>query len=244
MTSVVISQPMYFPWPGFIEHMATADVFIWLDDAQFSKGSFTNRIQVKLDNGRKWMSVPLDGKGTMTPINKLAPSNQDWPASHRAMLSQSFRAAPSKSLALDIFDRAMSRSSLLDALIASAEEIAKVTGALPDKILRSSDMGVDGDSWQRVLSLVKKVGGTRYITGHGAARYLDHQHCENQGVSVDYLDYSLTPWPQPFGDFTPYVTALDLIAATGSEARTFLHPRTIPWRDFLSRSEAHDESQD
>lgn len=46
MARVVISQPMYFPWFGFMAQMSLADVFIWLDDAQFSKGSFTNRVQV------------------------------------------------------------------------------------------------------------------------------------------------------------------------------------------------------
>jgi len=50
---------------------------------------------------------------------------------------------------------------------------------------------------------------------------------------VDYMDYSLTPWPQPHGGFTPYVTVLDLIAATGDEAGGFIHPRTLPWRAFL-----------
>ncbi|MFT7595258.1 MAG: hypothetical protein ACI8R4_002586 [Paracoccaceae bacterium] len=47
MTRVVISQPMYFPWAGFLAQLALADVRIWLDDAQFSNGSFTNRVQVK-----------------------------------------------------------------------------------------------------------------------------------------------------------------------------------------------------
>ena len=65
MTTVMISQPMYFPWAGFIAQMALADVMIWLDDVQFSKGSFTNRIQVKTASGPiKWMSIPLEGKGS------------------------------------------------------------------------------------------------------------------------------------------------------------------------------------
>jgi len=78
MTRVVISQPMYFPWVGFIAQMALADVFIWLDDAQFSKGSFTNRIQVKLPDGRKWMSVPLEGKGAFQTIRDLHSARKDW----------------------------------------------------------------------------------------------------------------------------------------------------------------------
>ena len=40
MKTVVISQPMYFPWVGMLEQMRLADVFVHLDDAQFSKGGF------------------------------------------------------------------------------------------------------------------------------------------------------------------------------------------------------------
>ena len=29
MTTVVISQPMYFPWPGFLAQLAIADVVVW-----------------------------------------------------------------------------------------------------------------------------------------------------------------------------------------------------------------------
>ena len=47
MTRVVITQPMLFPWPGFFEQLCLADVYIYLDDVQFSKGSFTNRVQIE-----------------------------------------------------------------------------------------------------------------------------------------------------------------------------------------------------
>ena len=59
MTTVVISQPMYFPWTGFFGQMKLADIYVWLDDAQFSKGSFTNRVQALLNGKQTWMTIPL-----------------------------------------------------------------------------------------------------------------------------------------------------------------------------------------
>ena len=50
---------MYLSWAGFLAKMALTDVFIWLDDVQFLKGSYTNRIQVKTPTGSNWMSIPL-----------------------------------------------------------------------------------------------------------------------------------------------------------------------------------------
>ena len=56
---VVISQSMFFPWVGFLEQLKLADVYVFYDDVQFSKGGFTNRAQVKANDGVKWMTVPL-----------------------------------------------------------------------------------------------------------------------------------------------------------------------------------------
>lgn len=232
--SVVISQPMYFPWPGFFEQMALADIYVWLDDAQCSNRSFTNRIQVKHKDGRKWMTIPLDGRRTETLILELRTTDDAWRKSHSNLLKQSLSGAAERDAALALYDKAVVHPLLVDCLIASCEDLAEWLDVRPQKILRSSSLSISSRSSQRILDIVKAVGGTRYITGHGAAQYLDHMEFERQGISVEYMDYSLTPWAQQHGEFTPYVTSLDLVASAGKEARTYLHPQTVPWRDFLA----------
>lgn len=233
MTTVVISQPMYFPWAGFMAQMALADVYIWLDDAQFSKGSFTNRIQVKLPTGRKWMTVPLGGAGSFQRIVDLSAKGEDWVESHRQMLLQSFKGYEFSKMALAHFDTAMAISgSLCDRLIAGTEAQACTMGCLPPKILRASAMEISGASSDRVLSLIQAVGGDHYLTGHGAYAYLDHLALNSAGIAVSYMRYSPRPWPQNHGEFTPYVTGLDLLAATGTSAVDHLCPASLDWRSF------------
>lgn len=231
---VVISQPMYFPWPGFIEQMALADVYVWLDDVQFSKGSFTNRVQVKTPSGERWMTIPLAGKGTLTNICDLQASDDNWRQAHKSLLRQSFQGSIHADKALAIFDEATSSAQIADCLISSCEIVAASLEVRPKKIVRSSELGVEGSSWKRVLDIVTSLGGTEYITGHGAANYLDHASFEEGGVSVSYMNYSLNPWPQQHGLFTPYVTALDLVAAMGDRGSSFLKPQKDPWREFLA----------
>ncbi|WP_077960077.1 WbqC family protein [Ensifer adhaerens] len=234
MTAVVISQPMLFPWPGFFEQLMLADGYIYLDDAQFSKGSFTNRIQLLGGEDRSWMTVPLAGKGSFQKIRDLSGTADNWRASHRSLLRQSLGGAPYIDDALAIFDEVYAAECLCDLLIASIEAPARYMGIGIERLVqRSSDMAVEGTSWQRVLDLVLQAGGTRYLTGHGAAKYLDHQAFEASGVHVEYMNYSCTPWPQPRETFTPYVSVLDLIARTGPDARKYLIPKTISWREFL-----------
>lgn len=233
MTTVVISQPMYFPWPGFFEQMKLADVYIWLDDAQFSKGSFTNRVQVLTPQKKVWMSIPLRDK-TWKKINELEARDEKWRTAHRDLLSQSFRRAHYRTTALDIFDTSIKASNLCEVLISSAERIAQELHVLPSTILRSSQMKVSGNGSSRVLELVKSAAGNRYLTGHGAADYLDHEGFESSGVQVEYMHYNVAPWTQFEESFTPYVTALDLIARQGQDAPSHLCPHTQGWREFIA----------
>lgn len=234
MTRVVISQPMYFPWPGFFEQMMLADIYIWLDDAQFSKGSFTNRIQVSIDRQQKWMSIPLEGKGTWKTIRELKAAGDRWRASHRDLLRQSLSGSPARDDALEIFDEATKESLLVDCLIQSVSLPASFMKVTPTKVMRSSKLDTEGTSWKRVLDLVKRVGGTTYITGHGASAYLDHEAFERENIAVEYMEYSKTSWGDDENFISPFVTVLDLIASEGSQAYTKLRPHTTGWREFLA----------
>ena len=48
---VVISQPMFFPWRGYIELCRSADIIVMYDDIQkIQIGSYPNRVQIKGSN--------------------------------------------------------------------------------------------------------------------------------------------------------------------------------------------------
>ncbi len=225
---------MLFPWPGFFEQLMLADVYLFLDDTQFSKGSFTNRIQIKHQEKSKWMSIPLEGKGSFQTIAQLIASGDGWRAAHQDLLKQAFADAPYSATALDLVRSVYRRERLCDLLIASIEQSAKYLGiGQGQRRSLTSTMKVEGRSWRRVLDLVRSCGGTRYITGHGAAAYLDHEAFEAEGVSVEYMRYSLTPWPQLGQDFAPYVSVLDLIANVGPGRGCYLKPQTVSWRQLL-----------
>ncbi|MET1756954.1 WbqC family protein [Novosphingobium sp. RD2P27] len=238
MSAVVISQPMLFPWPGFFEGLMLADIYVDLDDVQFSRGSFTNRVQLKFPEGRRWLTVPLEGKGSFQPIAELQTAAGDWREQHRRLVQASLRDAPYLTDALVLMDEVYAREQLCDLLIASIAIPAAYLGITSGRRVCSHELGIAGQSWTRVLDIVQHLGGNRYITGHGAAGYLDHRAFEAAGVSVDYIDYSCTPWPQGAGAFTPYVSILDLIAWTGPAAADYLKPRTLPWQAHLERTAA------
>lgn len=239
MTTVVISQPYFFPWVGLFEQMRLADVLVHYDDVAFSKGSFVNRVQLKAPSGSQWMTVPLLGRRLGDKIVDLeADDGQDWRAHHLDRLATYYRSAPYCDDMLDIVRTIYAdKSARLADLLIDALNVVKAYFSIAQhtQFHRSSQLPVTGCSSQRVLDVVRYFGGDVYITAHGAKNYLDHEAFEAEGVSVRYMDYQRRPYPQLYGSFDPHVSILDLIANCGPEGAQYLCSPTIPWREFLAR---------
>lgn len=237
MKTVVISQPMFFPWVGLFEQMRLADVYVHYDDVQFSKGSFTNRVQIKTAQGSQWLSVPLRGLKLGQRIMDVAIDNrQDWRQGHIFRLVQAYDQAPFRDEMLALVSRVYSEScdTISNVAAASMQTVCSYFEfTKPGQVLYASQLGVGGRSSQRVLDIVKHVGGSIYVSGHGARNYLDHQLLEDNGVRVEYIDYLKIPYPQMHGEFTPFVSVLDLIANLGENGRSVIASKTVYWRDFI-----------
>jgi len=238
MTSVVISQPMYFPWVGMLEQMRLADHFVSYAGVAFSKGGFTNRVQVKTANGVHWLTVPVRDAPLGCPIQEVRiDERSSWRRRHRATLAQAYARAPFVSEMLHLVDQVFEESSgdLIGDL--SMRSMRAVHGyfsfPLPRFFHSDSDLDVVGSPSERVLGIVVSLGGSRYITGHGAKNYLEHDLFEKAGVAVEYLNYEMAPYPQLHGDFTPFVSSLDLIANVGRAGVDRVRSVSVPWRQFL-----------
>lgn len=235
--TVVVSQSMYFPWVGMYQQLTCSDVFIHLDDVALSRGSFVNRVQVKGPEGRTWMTIPIQGFRLGQSIEDCrADDRVRWRSSHLGLLERAYRDCEFGPVMLDAVRPFFSQSR------ESISTIARESMLLLAKMLNvgqscqyfnAKDLVPDGRGSERVLKLVEAVGGTTYVTGHGAARYLDHEAFEARGIEVRYMAYDGPAWQQRHGEFTPFVSALDLFSNLGSTAASMITTRTIYWRDFL-----------
>jgi hypothetical protein len=234
MKTVVISQPMYFPWVGLLEQMRLADVFVHLDDAQFSKGGFFNRVQLKTAEGTPWLTVPLAETKLGQSLNETRMAEHDWRRKQLATLRQSYAAAPHVEEMLGLVESVLEieHESLAALSAASVEALAAFFEITPKEIRWASAMGVEGTGSARVLAICEALGAERYVTGHGAREYLDHESFEAASIRVEYLDYEKREYPQLHGAFTPFVSALDLAANCGGTGREVIASGTVYWKDF------------
>ena len=239
VTTVVISQPMFFPWVGLFEQLRLADVWVHYDDVQFSKGSFVNRVQIKTAEGSKWLTLPLRANKLGLRIADLVlDGGKNWRQSHLDRLRTAYQAAPYGQEMLDFVARQYKVASerLVDLVVPAFEGLAEYFGVgRTCTFLSSSRLGVAGAGSQRVLDMVRQLGGSRYVTGHGAAQYLDHAAFEREGIRVEYIDYQRQPYGQQHGPFDPHVSILDLMANEGRAGARVIRSTARHWKEFLDR---------
>lgn len=236
---VVVSQPMYFPWVGQLQQVELCNTFVYYDDVQFVRGFF-NRVQIKTKQGIQWLTAPLSHWKRGQLINEIKIDNsQDWRRSHLDQLKQAYLGAPYCADMLSLVESVFARphTVLADLAIASTEALIKYYPEIEKNchFLRSSTLQLAGTSSQRLINICSALRASSYLTGHGASNYLDHAAFEAQGIPVEYIDYVLDPHAQLHGAFTPYVSALDLIANCGPEGISHIAGRTVGWRGFMDR---------
>lgn len=232
--TIVISQPMFFPWSGLFNQIKMADVFVHYDDAQFTKGGFLNRVQLKSLQGSIWWSAPVEYKFGSTINETRLSSKESWQKKHIKMLEQSFAREPHKEDVISLVNEVYQSSpqTISDLNILCIEKISEYLG-FKTKFILSSDMNSSGHGAQKVIDLVKQLDGTHYLTGHGAKKYFDHGLAEQAGITMEYIDYNIIPYPQKHGDFVPYVSIVDMIASVGKKSINHMASQPIYWKEFI-----------
>ena len=233
-----VSQPMYFPWIGMLEQARLCDEFVHYDDVQFVRRGFTQRVQVKTRQGPQWLTVPLRDVHRGQTIDEVRlDESSDWRGQHRDTLRHAHADAPFRDDMLALVDGVLGadHATLADLSIASLVALCAYFGIdTAARGRRSSALGVPGASTQRLVDLCTGLGAGTYLTGHGARNYLEYELFEARGIDVAYIAYDLGPWPQAHGGFTPYVSALDLVARCGRAGAAHILGRPVGWREFLT----------
>ncbi|HEU4656674.1 MAG TPA: WbqC family protein [Capillimicrobium sp.] len=229
---VAIVQSNYIPWKGYFDLVAGVDLFVLLDEVQYTKRDWRNRNRIKTAQGAQWLTVPVQVKGRYHQrIDETLVSDAAWAERHWATLTHAYRAAPHFAAyagALQAaYEAAGRHERLSDVNRTLLEAVMPLLGV--DTPLRFStelerpEMGPDVDPTQRLVDLCVAAGATEYVSGPAARAYLDPAPFEAHGVRVRWASYDGYPeYPQPHPPFRHDVTVLDLLFSTGPDAGRYL----------------------
>jgi len=82
----------------------------------------------------------------------------------------------------------------------------------------SSSLNPVGAKNELLIDLLQKVSATHYLAGVGARDYFEPESFAQAGVEVIWQDFKHPVYEQQFGDFVPYLSALDVLFNHGITA--------------------------
>jgi WbqC-like protein family len=216
-----IVQSSYIPWKGYFDLIRSVDVFILLDNVQFTRRDWRSRNRIKTRHGLAWLSIPVHTRGLYTQlIQDTTTSDPDWGRRHWQTIRANYAKAPYFDLYADrlaaLYEHPSPRLSEINHAFITA--ICEMLG-IATPIIWSSEYETRDAPSERLIDLCRAVGGTEYLSGPSASNYLDAAAFEAAGIAVQFADYSGYPeYSQPHGPFEHGVSVLDLLFCTGPRA--------------------------
>jgi len=243
---LVITQPMLMPWHGFFSQLLLSDRVLIYDDVQLPRGGgagrgFMTRVQIKTARGCEWLSIPVkrSGRGNQSICDALT-ADTDWRREHLARITLAYNKAQFyesifEKVVVPIYEN--KSQYLADFLIFSIESIASVLGMqVPFERSSAGDWGSELSSTDRVIHICKRVGASDYLSGNGGMHYLEYEPFEANRIRVHYMEYDLKDYTQLHGDFTPFVSIIDLLFCVGIDnALSFLNSKPVYWRNWPNK---------
>ena len=225
MTILAIHQPNYLPWLGYFSKIARADVFVFLESAQFSKGGYTNRVQIALGGQARWLTVPVSFRfGDL--VAEVKTVNPEWVDSHLSTLKTAYANTPFGSKIWrdieDLFDRipTLNLAAVNRCLIERiARRLALTTKFICDHdILPANGTADEARGDDRLVALCREFAPDAiYLSGRGGASYQHPDKFEAAGISLQYNTFVSTPYPQTAEGFLPGLSILDAVFNIGWE---------------------------
>lgn len=222
---VALHQPNYLPYLGYFHKMAHCDVFVLLDDVQFAKRSYTQRVKIRTEDGEAWLTVPvLTRKKRFQLICEVEiDAAKAWEKKHWKSLVQSYRKASCFAAYRDFFEGIYAQQHVRLGEL-NERLIRYLAGELgiSTRIVKSSSLRIMGSRTPRIISICEALGGDSYLSGKSGRLYLDEVKFAEARIRLHYQDFQHPVYPQLHGEFRPYMSAVDLLFNCGDKSREIL----------------------
>jgi len=223
---VGIIQSNYIPWRGYFDFINEVDLFIYLDDVQYTRRDWRNRNKIKTSSGSVWLTVPVFFTRE-TIKNKIEDTVIDYSQKWQEKHIKTIKNAYSKALFFQYY-----RDNFSDLLLKQYKTISELNMVINNWIMQqldiytpmqmSSELQPSGMKTDRLIDILKKVGATSYLSGPAAKTYLDVEKFKAAGIGLEYKQYEYSEYSQLYGAFETEVSALDLLFNCGPDSKNYL----------------------
>lgn len=202
--------------------MATADIFVLLNNAQFQRSSWHCRNRIALEGEATFLTVPVQRSGLSTTLEEvLIDYSRNWCKSHEGKIRQAYARTLGGPLVIEALISSWHArpERLIDLNLNILKALAEIL-CIKTPWVKASSLGVVGKRSERLLEICTKLGAKHYLSPLGAEQYLEEDGFAKQSrISLHLQHFEPLPYAQfRATNFLPYMSVIDVIANMGADA--------------------------
>jgi hypothetical protein len=225
---VAIHQPEHLPWLGFFHKILAVDLFVLLDNVQFEKNYFQNRNKIRTTDGWSWLTIPASY--TMeTKIHEVKISySPRWKKKWYQSLFFSYKKAPFFEYYFQPLMELINKNwdYLSDLNIALIQILCDFL-SIKVKMIRASELGVQGKSSALIASICKEVGAQIYLSGVSGKDYLKMADFDEIRTKVFFQEFHHPIYRQLHEPFIPCMSIVDLLFNHGEKSLEIINGKDV-----------------
>lgn len=210
-----IHQPNFFPWLGYFDKMARADVFVFLDHVDYPKSgssmsSWCNRVKINEGGKAAWISCPVVREHGPQLIDTVRINSQrPWRDDMRKRLGTHYRHATNFAKAYALIDELLTyeTDSLADFNVHVVRRLSRILGYDVELVRQSEMPAMTETATHRLIAICKHLGADAYLCGGGAGGYQEDDLFKAAGLDLVYQHFE----PAPYGESGTFIPGLSVI---------------------------------
>lgn len=222
---LTMHQPEHLPWLGFFHKMAQADLYVFADDVQFEYQYVQNRNLIRGTHAPVRLCVPVRDARSRPLLSAIRiDDSRNWRKRYWGSIEYQYRRHPHferyagslRAIVHRPHERLIDLNLDLIRFFREAFEIRT-------PFLLSSELGVSLAKSERIHRVCERLGASAYLSGPSGRAYLDEAPFRATGIAVHYHHFEHPRYHQHGElDFTPRLSALDLLFNCGPASRSYL----------------------
>jgi len=241
--NVVITQPNFLPWLGYLAQLASCDVFVCLDNVQFNRREWQNRNRIVTRQGKiDYLTVNVSKNARNSSILQTYISPEYKSQKLEEQIEVHYRGCPlareGGRVCAPLYSAYHNSGvSMAEANIDQLLHIREILG-LQTRIERSSVLEKQL-SWnsptERLLAICQSLGATTYLSSIGARPYMmgELHKFAAAGIEVRWQAFEHTSYV----DGGPFVSHLSCIDFLHHHPTSMLVPYVLSCNRFISEAD-------
>lgn len=225
--TVAIHQPNFLPWLGYFHKIAHVEIFVFLDDVEYTKNSFINRNKIKTPQGEHWLTIPVVYSGrSKQKISETRIFNPEKSIKKvLSTLEMNYKKAKYfqeyfpqlKSILMRDFE------SLAGLNIEINQWICEILD-IKTEIQISSELNIRvDDATDRLIEICRHFNATSYLSGFGGSNYQEKEKFAVKKIDLITTGFEQMKYHQLWGDYIPNMSVIDALFNTGKELRNLVY---------------------